>query len=166
MRPPDRTGAGAGPPARQTVQAGAEQEMRRMTRRSFAVGGAAALLGLGSWYWLGTRSLDGGIPWPLRQVLDWNGRLAQGYFRTSRLAPTFAPDHARVPRVNGIIGMERPVDVARWQLSVAGAGRAARAFPLEAIQALPRVDLVTELKCIEGWSEVVHWTGARFGDFL
>lgn len=36
---------------------------------------------------------------------------------------------------------------------------------LDDIKALPRVDMVTELKCIEGWSVVVHWTGARFRDF-
>ena len=37
---------------------------------------------------------------------------------------------------------------------------------LAQIRALPRVEMVTELKCIEGWSEVVHWTGARFADFI
>src|SRR5438128_8311767 len=34
------------------------------------------------------------------------------------------------------------------------------------IQALPRVEMVTELKCIEGWSQVVHWAGARLADFI
>ena len=29
---------------------------------------------------------------------------------------------------------------------------------------LPRVESVTELKCVEGWSEVVHWGGVRFAD--
>jgi Oxidoreductase molybdopterin binding domain len=147
--------------------ANAEQEMRRLTRRSFTVGGAAALLGVGGWYWLRTRALDAGIPWPLRRVLDFNGGLAQAYFKETRLAPTFALDRAREPRVNGTIGMERPVDAARWQVHVDSiAGQAPRAFSLEAIQALPRVEMATELKCIEGWSDVVHWTGARFSDFL
>ncbi|MBA3439166.1 MAG: molybdopterin-dependent oxidoreductase [Pyrinomonadaceae bacterium] len=36
---------------------------------------------------------------------------------------------------------------------------------LDNIRALPRVEITTELKCIEGWSEVVHWAGARFADF-
>ena len=31
---------------------------------------------------------------------------------------------------------------------------------------LPRHELVTEFKCIEGWSQVVHWAGVRMADFL
>jgi len=36
---------------------------------------------------------------------------------------------------------------------------------LDDIKALARAEIVTELKCIEGWSTVVHWAGARFADF-
>ncbi len=31
---------------------------------------------------------------------------------------------------------------------------------------LPRHELVTEFKCIEGWSQIVHWSGVRMADFL
>ncbi len=34
------------------------------------------------------------------------------------------------------------------------------------LDAFPRHDLVTEFKCIEGWSQVVHWRGIRTADFL
>ena len=34
------------------------------------------------------------------------------------------------------------------------------------VKKLPRVEMVTEFKCIEGWSEIVHWGGARLRDFL
>ncbi len=37
---------------------------------------------------------------------------------------------------------------------------------LKDIKSLPRVEMTTELKCIEGWSIVVSWAGARFSDFL
>ena len=30
----------------------------------------------------------------------------------------------------------------------------------------PRHELVTQFKCIEGWSQIVHWAGVRFADFL
>jgi len=30
---------------------------------------------------------------------------------------------------------------------------------------LPRVEMTTELKCIEGWSTIVTWAGARLADF-
>jgi hypothetical protein len=31
---------------------------------------------------------------------------------------------------------------------------------------LPRHELVTQFKCIEGWSEIVHWAGVRMADFM
>jgi DMSO/TMAO reductase YedYZ molybdopterin-dependent catalytic subunit len=37
---------------------------------------------------------------------------------------------------------------------------------LDHIRALPHVEMVTQLKCIEGWSEIVHWGGARLSDFI
>jgi len=37
---------------------------------------------------------------------------------------------------------------------------------LEDIKRLPHVEMVTEFKCIEGWSEIVYWGGARLRDFL
>jgi DMSO/TMAO reductase YedYZ molybdopterin-dependent catalytic subunit len=36
---------------------------------------------------------------------------------------------------------------------------------LDDIKNLPRVEMTTELKCIEGWSIIVNWAGARFSDF-
>jgi len=37
---------------------------------------------------------------------------------------------------------------------------------LDNIKSLPRVEMTTELKCIEGWSTIVNWAGARFSDFI
>jgi DMSO/TMAO reductase YedYZ molybdopterin-dependent catalytic subunit len=34
------------------------------------------------------------------------------------------------------------------------------------VRKLPHVEMVTEFKCIEGWSEIVHWGGVRLRDFL
>jgi hypothetical protein len=34
------------------------------------------------------------------------------------------------------------------------------------ITRLPRVEMVTQFKCIEGWSQIVHWAGVRMADFL
>jgi len=31
---------------------------------------------------------------------------------------------------------------------------------------LPRHELVTQFKCIEGWSQIVHWAGVRMADFI
>lgn len=143
------------------------REMRRLTRRSFAVGAVAAIAGGGAWTWLRTRPAEDGIPWPLRRALHWNQRLAEALFEPARLAPTFSPERAREPRANGDVGLNSQFDPARWKLRVHGAAEPAIPlhFDLAAVKALPRVEMVTELKCIEGWSTIVRWAGARFRDF-
>ena len=37
---------------------------------------------------------------------------------------------------------------------------------MEDLQKLPKVELVTEFKCIEGWSEKTHWGGVRLRDLI
>ncbi len=154
------------PPGQQPSEDTAERALRRMSRRSFMVAGIAALAGLGGWYWLRNTSEEDGIAWPLRRGLRWNERLAEGYFRDSRLAPAYSPGQAEEPRVNGQIGLHSELDAANWRLMVEIPSRnVSRDFRLEEIQALPRVEMTTELKCIEGWSTIVTWAGARFLDF-
>jgi DMSO/TMAO reductase YedYZ molybdopterin-dependent catalytic subunit len=97
-------------------------------------------------------------------MLRFNERLASSYFNPRRLAPTFPAGVAAEPRVNGDIGQEGPV--GGWSLLVENAGGATRRFELAEIKALPRQEMVTELKCIEGWSTPVHWAGARLVDFM
>jgi DMSO/TMAO reductase YedYZ molybdopterin-dependent catalytic subunit len=146
----------------------AEQQMRRLTRRSFVTGAAAALAGLGAWRWLTTATTEDGVPWPLRRVLRFNEGLAEGFGSPRGLAPTFPPEKVQGPaRTNGLIGLANEVEDAGWQLRVQHEGRGAgQAIRLRDVQALPRVDLVTELKCVEGWSEVMHFGGVRFLDFV
>jgi DMSO/TMAO reductase YedYZ molybdopterin-dependent catalytic subunit len=142
--------------------------MRRLSRRSFTTGGVAALAGLAGWWWLNSRGPEDGkvvtdkTPWPFRKVLEMNGRLGEAIFSSNHLAPTFAESDAAEPRVNGLAGLRSKFDLKTWRLQVQDAGRT---LPLEALRALPRVEMVTELKCIEGWSQVVHWAGARLSDF-
>jgi hypothetical protein len=37
---------------------------------------------------------------------------------------------------------------------------------LDDVKKLPHHELVTEFKCIEGWSEIVHWGGVRLADLI
>jgi hypothetical protein len=153
-----------------TSDADVARQAASRSRRSFIVGGLAALAGVGGWRWLLTRPTDGGTPWPFRRVLDTNGRLSQAYFRETRLAPTF-PKSMATFRQNGNIGLGADFNPAEWRLEVqgyapAGAPERVQEFTLADIKALPRVDMTTELKCIEGWSIKVNWVGARLADFL
>ncbi|RYU83322.1 molybdopterin-dependent oxidoreductase [Hymenobacter persicinus] len=153
------------PPSDEAV----EREAARRSRRAFIVGGVAALAGLGGRRWLVTRPETDRLAWPLRRVLDANGRLAETLFSPTRLAPEFPAGRARMPRVNGKVGLKTPLDPAAWRLRVepyAPPLTQPLELTLADIQALPRVEITTELKCIEGWSVVVRWAGARFADFV
>ncbi len=39
-------------------------------------------------------------------------------------------------------------------------------LPMSDLLKLPRHELVTQFKCIEGWSQIVHWAGIRMSDFF
>jgi DMSO/TMAO reductase YedYZ molybdopterin-dependent catalytic subunit len=141
-----------------------DAEIRRLTRRSFATGAVAALLGGSAVGWIATRSDDDGIPWPLRRVLRFNERVAQGIYTSQRLAPEFPRELATEPRVNGRVGLMSPAKADDWTVHLTGA--ADRHVPLSAIKQLPMHEITTEFKCVEGWSRIVNWKGIQLADFL
>jgi hypothetical protein len=148
--------------------AAAQRAMGRLTRRSFVTGAVAALAGFGAWRWLTTAGPEDGLPWPLRRALRFNQKLGEGLFSGEQLAPTFPDGSVQGPaRTNGLIGLDGDIAPAAWEIGIQHAGRGAKqAISLQDVQGLPRVDLVTEFKCVEGWSEVMHFGGVRFRDFV
>lgn len=137
--------------------------MRRLSRRSFATGAGVAAAGAAGLAWLLREPLDEGVPWPLRRILQTNERLAEALFSERRLAPEFPASQAAEPRANGRYGLGKPFDAANWRLRVIGDKE--ETLPLAAVRDLPRVEMTTEFKCIEGWSQVITWAGARLADF-
>ena len=103
----------------------------------------------------------------LRRTFEFNERVSQLFYSPSRLAPEFSREQISPRRVNGFAGMEKELDPASWSLSVGGLFERDSdiTLTLDDIKALPRTEMITELKCIEGWSVIVHWAGARFSDF-
>jgi hypothetical protein len=81
--------------------------MTRRARRSFLAFGIAAAGGVAGWRWLQSSADAEGIHAPLRAAHEFNARLSQAYFSPARLAPTFARELAREPRVNGGEGLQR-----------------------------------------------------------
>jgi Oxidoreductase molybdopterin binding domain len=166
--PPPATGHPDERPLSEVKEPGDDMErrLRRLTRRGFASVGVAALAGLAGWRWLVTRGDEDGLPWPLRRVLEFDERVARGAFRASRLSAEFPRSAGRMPRVNGSIGLDIGLDPTAWRLRVIGSAgaEAQQSFGLDDIKALPRVEMTTELRCVEGWSEVVNWAGARLVD--
>ncbi|HEY6291285.1 MAG TPA: molybdopterin-dependent oxidoreductase [Terriglobia bacterium] len=144
------------------------RRMRQRTRRSLLGFGAAALAGFGAFEWLTSRREIDDVPWPFRKILEVNEQLARDYFSTSRTAPMLDPGQMGRDRLNGDLGLGRDFEISKWQLQVAGlaAQDEPLALGLDAIKKLPRMEMTTEFKCIEGWSVVFQWAGARFTDFM
>jgi len=144
------------------------RRMRHQTRRGFLGLGAGLLAGFGAFEWLTSRREIDGVPWPFRKTLEVNEQLAHDYLTTGRPAPTFPLDRISPNRVNGDVGLEDDVDISIWKLQIEGlaSNDGPVSLGLDAIKKLPRVEMTAELKCIEGWSVVVEWAGARLTDFM
>ncbi len=205
-------------------------EIRRRTRRSLLIAGAAATIGGSLWKWLNSWSRIDGLNAPFRKVLDFNAAIARGLFREGTRAPEYERSKAaRSFRRNGdiglvdlkiedwrlqLVGVEHPAsyvqyskDVTSWMYgtnpSTAESDEADTGVPAKKlvtheddakgadvtmksmempekahqsipgllltmadVRKLPHVEMVTEFKCIEGWSEIVHWGGVRLRDLL
>ncbi len=85
------------------------RDLRRVTRRGFAVAGAAVAAGVGGLAWMTSRSLVDGLPWPFRSALRANERIWSSLFGRQHLAREFPASSAREPRANGDIGLDGAV---------------------------------------------------------
>jgi DMSO/TMAO reductase YedYZ molybdopterin-dependent catalytic subunit len=192
--------------------------MARKSRRSFLIGGAAALAALGAYKWLDHAPQVEQLQKPLRMAENANAAISKGLFRENILAPSYPINRATLLRVNGdiglndlvldswrlqVVGLDRPehysqftpnVDLWNYRSTddpapnpdasqgadVKGESAAQKAAPtttgltktpgilltIADIHKLPRVEMVTQFKCIEGWSQICQWEGARFSDFI
>ena len=100
----------------------------------------------------------------MRDTLEFN----EDVWRTvsdGRSAPEHPISDATPIQVNGRIGIRNDIDLAAWTVRVEGPdGDLLDELDISAFEALPQRDLVIEHKCIEGWSNITHWGGARFSD--
>jgi hypothetical protein len=62
--------------------------------------------------------------------------------------------------------MPRGKEEAGESLSTLPVGTPGLLLTMDDIRKLPRYELVTQFKCIEGWSQIVHWAGVRMADFI
>lgn len=141
----------------------ARKQMSQRSRRNFLIGGATALVGVFGWRWMSDETKEA----LLRRTFEFNERVSQMFYRPSRLSPEFPRDRVSPRRMNGAAGLDEGFDPASWSLSIGGlANRTADLIvSLDQIKALPRTEMTTQLKCVEGWSIIVNWAGVRFSDF-
>ena len=142
----------------------AKKQMFARSRRGFLVGGVAALTGIFGWRWMPDETKAA----LLKRTFEFNERVSQIFYSPSRLATEFNESRVTIPaRFNGAEGLGEEVDAAAWRLNVVGlpGTKGDLILTLDDIKRLPRTEMITEFKCIEGWSTIVHWAGVRFSDF-
>jgi DMSO/TMAO reductase YedYZ molybdopterin-dependent catalytic subunit len=141
--------------------------MPNLMRRSFLRGAA----GLGALAFLtGCDIIDGDTAESvLGKVSEFNDGAQALLFSRTKLAPEYPesaitrpfPFNAYYPK------REAPeVDGATYKLALAGRIADKTAWTLDALHALPEVSQITRHVCIEGWSAIGSWQGARLSDFF
>ena len=146
-----------------------EREFASISRRNFLGFGIAGLAGIGSYYWLRSQPAIGAAEYPLRYGFQFNEALSKKYFSHSRLATEYPKSSVEELRPNGGAGLSKNFDAASWRLQISGTEKSPNApltFSLGDIKKLPAQDIAINFKCIEGWSRIMNYKGARFTDFI
>jgi DMSO/TMAO reductase YedYZ molybdopterin-dependent catalytic subunit len=145
----------------------------RPTRRRIVAGGGLALGGL---MLAGCDRLS-----QAPSFQDLIGR-AEGLTRTSQrlllagqplareyslrdLSPVFKANGTLRPRTPEYLAAEAD-RFAGWRLAVGGLVQRPLSLSLNQLAALPARTQITRHDCVEGWSAIGQWTGARLGDVL
>ncbi len=171
----------------------ARRQMSNRSRRTFLIGGATALLGIFGWRLMSDETKNSLLNRTFRfnenisQTFFDNNDLAPEFPRELAgarvngligLGEDFDVEAWRLQ----VVGLANPQKFPQFSesMSFQGEDNAPRSLDtppapdvsisgllltLDDIKSLPRVEMTTELKCIEGWSIIVNWKGARFSDF-
>ena len=87
------------------------EQMKRMSRRSFVWALGAVGTTFAGWKWLSSQPLRDGVLEPLRSGLEFNEGVWNALYSTDRLCPTFPASMAvTVPRTNSSIGSRTDED--------------------------------------------------------
>ncbi len=145
-----------------------EREINKRTIRSFIIFFLLIAASVFGWKWLNKQPEDNGVPKPLRAVLNGNESLFKNIIFNESNASKIYPLSRVVAetRVNGDYGMSDNFDAAKWKLQIVRRAGDTMLVTLDEIKTLPKTDIIFDFKCIEGWSQVTHWGGVKFSDFI
>ena len=140
---------------------------RRKIIFSFLIFAVLVTTAIYAWKWLNHQPTEQGALKPLRKTLEANEKILKSTFDTSKKTKVYTEkDAVKNVRVNGLIGMEKTIDTAKWRLQVVRAAGDTLKLSLADIERLPKVHVIFDFKCIEGWSQVTHWAGVPLKTFM
>lgn len=154
------------------VDESAAKRYKRKNLIAFIVFFAMIGISWAGWKWLVNQPLDngirGGIQTPLRKVLDLNEEVYSGLYSTKNLVKEYPKSAAaKKARVNGDVGLDATLfDTAAWKLQVVRTDGDTLFLTMNDIKQLPKIDVVHNFKCIEGWSQITWWSGTRFSELI
>jgi len=171
----------------------AKKIMSSRSRRTFLIGGATALAGIFGWRWMPDETKNSLLTRTFRfnesvsQKFFANNDLAPEFSkqlagkRANGMIGLNSELVAKDWKLQ-VVGLANPQKYPQFSDKIKFEGedkspRSADSPPapndpvsgliltLDEIKKLPRIEMTTELKCIEGWSQIVNWVGVRFSDF-
>jgi DMSO/TMAO reductase YedYZ molybdopterin-dependent catalytic subunit len=88
-------------------------------------------------------------------------------YGNTHLVKTYPTSAIGQLKKNGSYGLDDDVDPAAWKLTVTpfGASEPSHSLALDDLRSLPRYEETIDFKCVEGWSTVTQFAGARLSDF-
>jgi len=105
----------------------------------------------------------------LEMMSRFNDRAQALLFNPNTLAPTYSErDITRPFPFNAYYDEDEApeVDAETYRLEVGGMVDEKKPWTLKELYALPQEKQITRHVCVEGWSAIGSWTGARLSDFL
>jgi DMSO/TMAO reductase YedYZ molybdopterin-dependent catalytic subunit len=105
----------------------------------------------------------------LMKISRFNDRVQALLFNPNKLAPTYPESMVdRTFRFNAYYDEDDApeVDGETYKLEVGGMVDDKKSWSLPELYALPQEKQITRHVCVEGWSLIGSWTGARLSDFL
>ena len=105
----------------------------------------------------------------LAKISRFNDRVQAILFNPNKLAPTYPESMITKPfPFNAYYDEDDApeVDGETYKLEVGGLVDNTKSWTLDELYALPQEKQITRHICVEGWSAIGSWTGARLSDFL
>lgn len=140
--------------------------LRTRLLRSLILGAVFAAAVIAGYLYVQRSEKVDGTPALLRANLENNAQIFGTFHSNSRMSVSKpAPPKGTLLRYNGDLGLRSGMKLANYQIEVES-GEKRIGLMLKDMTSLPKVSESTDFRCIEGWSEVLHYSGLRFSEFM